>query len=487
MGGDDIHEKIEEVCSYYKEKSGPAGDHQLVYDSPSETLEPLYFWFLDFMSDMFSGKIEKITDNFASSPGSGHFSDLRGKASQMQQEASRVLGTVNNILKGVINLLYDLKEFKIRLSHYDAAKSGSSEDKQAGLLALKQLWMDKVDVQRGQGSINMMTAGDLNFVTLRDAFLAAKSVEDVKDLDLNERVKRILKPRIQEFFEWKKRSEQELRKRFEIEKTYLKSQVEALKLNARWAKPYLRDAERLMESDKLQANPALVTAFNTVLLEVCLMGKRPIKVESEVIAGKLPESFKNMKNLRTYYSVVVVDFVFRGIPGRSGQHWTFGGRGEANFKAYALNEDELTLFKDKLSQSDFDTALKFVQGMTDESLSELKVDIDEFLGAEDEKPKKVEINPFTALFTGFKSKEEKEKKEDKEKKEKLDQLREKGVKPDSFQERYVRSVAEATAVNNLYVIYDIYKKAHGMASWPYKDDERAKAPGTKIEKFLGFK
>ena len=68
-------------------------------------------------------KPEKIVDNFASSPGSGHFSELGGKKSQMQDQASKILGTINNILRSVLNLIYDLKEFKIRLSHYDAAKS----------------------------------------------------------------------------------------------------------------------------------------------------------------------------------------------------------------------------------------------------------------------------------------------------------------------------------------------------------------------------
>ena len=118
------------------------------------------------------------------------------------------------------------------------------------------------------------------------------------------------KPRIQEFFEWKKRSESELRKRFEIEKTYLKSQVDALKLNARWAKPYLKSAERLMESEELQKSPALVTAFNTVILEICLLGKNEVKVEEAIIARELPEGFLTIqKRLRKYYSIAIVDFV----------------------------------------------------------------------------------------------------------------------------------------------------------------------------------
>src|SRR3990167_9207846 len=230
----EIDDIILKVSPYYKmrKKRGmeiPSLQQTLAYDSATETLEPLYFWILDQMNKSFD-KVEKINDNFASSPGSGHFSELQGKASQMQQEASRVLGTVNNILKGVLNLIYDLKEFKIRLSHYDAANSSDKTTAEAGTLALKQIWMDRVDIQRGQGSINALSSGNLQFVTLRDAFMSIDSVKAVDKLDLNERVKRILKPRVQEFFEWKKRSEIELKNRFEIEKTYLKSQVDALKL-----------------------------------------------------------------------------------------------------------------------------------------------------------------------------------------------------------------------------------------------------------------
>jgi len=488
MGCEEIHKIIKEVSPFYKDKEEASSDHQLVYDSAGETLEPLYFWFLDFMNDIFGGKnIEKITDNFASSPGSGHFSDLRGKASQMQQEASRVLGTVNNILKGVLNLVYDLKEFKIRLSHYDAAKSENTDNKEAGILALKQMWMDKVDVQRGQGSLNALTAGDLNFVTLRDAFLSAKSVEDIKELDLNERIKRILKPRLQEFFEWKKRSEAELRKRYEIEKTYLKSQVNALKLNTRWAKPYLKSAEQLRESERLQSSPALVTGFNTVILEICLLGKSSVNIESAVIANNLPEGFLTMqKKLRKYYSVAVVEFTFRGIPGRQTQHWTFGGRAEANFRSYALNEEELQLFKNKLDDSDFETALKLVEGMTEESLQQLKLDLDEFLGDKEKEPETLDINPFT-IFLGGSQKKKKEIDKEKEK-EKLKVLKEKGVKPDSYYEAYVRSLAESSAMNSLYNIYDVYKKAHGMASLPYGMGEtEASAPRSTAEKLFRFK
>ncbi len=460
-------EIIQEISPYYKIKGKPGITHRLIFDSSSETLEPLYFWILDFTGKKFD-KVEKIVDNFASSPGSGHFSELGGKKTQMQQEASRILGSVNNILKAVLNLIYDLKEFKIRLSHYDVAKSKDKEKAEAGLLALKQIWIDKVDIQRGQGSINALTAGDLNFVTLRDAFLSAKDAKSVDELDLNERVKRILKPRLQEFFEWRKRSEQELRKRYQIEKTYLKSEVDTLKLYSRWAKPYLRAAEKLEQDESLEKDAALVTAFNTVLLELSLMAYSPVNIDKAIFADNLPEGFRRMKEknkFRNFNEVVIVTFRFRGIPQKAGQHYVFGGRAEILFRSYSLHDEELSLLKYKLSQSDLEDALKLVSGMTDESLAVLEADINEFLEEkeEEDKPKTEDTNPFAALFS-FAVSEKKKEDPKKAEKEKIKNLEKKGIKPDDYAEKYLRNLTEADAMNDGFDVYDIFKKSLGMAS-----------------------
>ncbi len=473
----DIDNIIKQISPFYKKKDGPSSEHKLVYDSPSETLEPIYFWILDFMNGIFRGNVEKLTDNFASSPGSGHFSELQGKASQMQQEASRVLGTVNNILRGVINILYDLKEFKVRLAHYDQSKSSDKSKKEAGNLALKQIWMDRVDVLRGQGSLNALSSGNLQFVTLRDAFMFVDDAKAVDDLDLNDRVKRILKPRIEEFNEWKKRSEEELRKRFEIEKTYLKSQVDALKLNSRWAKPYLKAAEKLRTAENLENNPALVSVFNTLLLQLTIMGKNKIDVQEQALEGNLPKDFKKIKNIRDYFSVVIIDFVFRGIPSRMQQGgYTYGGRAEVTFKSYTLNQEEIDLLKEKLSESDIADALKLVEGMTTNSLDQLKIDIEEFTG---EKQKEKLGNPFKGIFTWGKKDETKE--------ERIARLKKDGIKKENYAEQYIRNVSEANAINTCFNVYDIYKKAHGMAAFPFVEEKEGKSPESEIGKFFGFK
>src|SRR3990167_881306 len=121
------------------------GDHKIVYDSSSETLEPLYFWTVDFMENRGLSP-EKLIDNFASSPGSGHFAELGQRATIMQQQGAKILGDVNTVLRSVLNIIYDLKEFRIRLSQYDDLKT---EKKEVAVLALKQVWIDKVDINKG--------------------------------------------------------------------------------------------------------------------------------------------------------------------------------------------------------------------------------------------------------------------------------------------------------------------------------------------------
>ena len=217
------------------------GEHSLGYSSTSETLEPIYFFVLDLMND-FDFDIEKLVDNFSSTPGSGHFAELGQRATIMQQQGTKILADINTVLRSVLNLIYDLKEFRIRLQTY--SDLNSKDKNEAALLSLKQIWMDKVDINKGNSSIKAMSFQG-GFQTLIDAFLVAKDEKDITKIDLNERVKRILLPRILEFNTWVTQSEKELSKRYELEKNYLRSQVNSLKLYSRWVKPYLRYAHEL--------------------------------------------------------------------------------------------------------------------------------------------------------------------------------------------------------------------------------------------------
>src|SRR3989344_4093091 len=404
--GDELLAKygsIDKIPSEEVDKITPKslGEHKIVYDSSSETLEPLYFWVLDVLENRGLSP-EKIIDNFSSSPGSGHFAELGQRATVMQQQGSKLLGDINTVLRSVLNIIYDLKEFRIRLSHYDDLKT---EKKDAAVLALKQIWIDKVDFNKGNSSIKAMNIQG-GFQTLLDAFLVIKDLKDVDKVDLTDRVKRILRPRILEFNDWLEHSEKELRKRYELEKAYLQSQVNSMKLYARWAKPYLKAAQQL-EMKEVGREPALVKAFNTILLELTLLGKQKLKPQEEALSGMLPKEFERLKIKRDYYFCTLVEFKFRGIPQRVSQqaHYAFGGRAEISFKAYVLNDDELAKFEEELETSDVEDVLKLIEGSTGESLEKIQDEINFFLDEKDQGVSTHEhqdtSNPFTALLGGY--------------------------------------------------------------------------------------
>ena len=444
--------------------------HTLVYDSSSETLEPIYFFLLDLMTDMGLSP-EKIIDNFTSSPGSGHFAELGQRATIMQQQASKILGDINNVVRSILNLVYDLKEFKIRLQSYNDLKSSNKETKEAATLSLKQVWMDRVDINKGNSSIKAMAvAGGVGYQTLIDAFLFVKDEEQIDKVDLNDRVKRIVKQRIHEFNLWLNESGKELSKRYEIERKYLKSQVNSVKIYSRWAKPYLKAAQQLEMKDDSR-NPALIKAFNTILFELTLLGKSKQNLKSAVEQTKLPKDFLKLdakKQLkRSFFSCVVVDFNFRGIPQKTTpyqQHYTFGGRSEMIFTGYSLNSEELSTIRKVLDQSDVEDALKLFENATTGSLEELQKDIDEFLNEEEKSEKKGEkelgnISPFLAIL-GFYDKKPKAEPSKSSSEIKV-------VKPDDFLEKtYLRKLAAADAKDTAFTLFEIYKKAHGMPTYP---------------------
>lgn len=442
-----------------KSYASPVEQHKLTYDAFAQSLEPVYFWILDFVQGVY-GKVDKLVDNFVSSAGSGFFAEMQGRATRMQEEGMKMMQTANTLVRSVIQLIYDLKEFKMRLKQYEEYHSKDPGTKRAALLSLKQIWMDNVDMKRGNGSINGL-AQQLDFVTIRDAFMAVENVDNVKDLDLNDRVKRILEQRVSEFFRWVVESERELKKRYEIEKTYLRSQVNSLNLYARWAKPYFRAARNLEQNTEFDAN--VVNVFNTAVFELVLLAQGKYDPQKDIDAGDLPKGAN--KGIRKYTDCGLIEFRFRSVPDRSDQKggYSFRGKVDIIFTSFALNEDELAVLKEEVKKDDFGDVFSMIEGATTESLAELRKDIDEFLNDAEEikwaDSKKEEsngndedINPFSALFA-FPNKEK-------------EKVLKGTIAKDSFWEQIIRSQAILQARFNCRKLYDTYKKVHGMPAFP---------------------
>ena len=138
------------------------------------------------------------------------------------------------------------------------------------------------------------------------------------------------------------------------------------------------------------------------------------------------------------------------------------------FDSYCLNSNELDLIKKEMAKQDVEDGLKLFQEATDQSLEQLKADIDHFLGKEksekqkeEAKKKQDDTNPFSAIFSLFTMKKDDKKKE-------ITTV--KDIKPDNFVEESVREETAKEAKSMMYAIYDVYKKAHGMASSPENFD-----------------
>ncbi|MFA5175994.1 MAG: hypothetical protein WC413_01900 [Candidatus Nanoarchaeia archaeon] len=443
-------------------------EYYLGYDSMGEGLEPLYFWTLDFMRDRAPGgmglTVTKSLEGIEASASSSYFGEMGTRASVMQDRAMKILEVVNNLIRTIINIIYDLKEFEIKLGTYDDLHSKESSRKEAARLALKGAWMDQVDIKRGRGSINMLSQ-QLQFVTVRDAFMQARDEADANKMDLNQRVKNILLRKVNEYLKWEKNSEEELRKRFEIERRWLSSQVNSVKLYIQWIKPYLKAAQKLgMKEFKA---PDVVAAFNNMQMELSIFGRREIKPED------VNPNFTKVKIPEKLFIGLEINFNFRtvpqSIPSKSGSSYVHAGRTDINFKGYVLDEDEVEAIEKQELYED----MQLVRNLTEISLEALQKDLDHFLKEiddqrrkESEKPKKEKLkleSPFGNLGGGFKEMFSPFKNVSEQVKD-LIGISKKGH-ISSFKLGEIKKFAQEEARDTCWNAYDKYKKAHGMITW----------------------
>ena len=126
--------------------------------------------------------------------------------------------------------------------------------------------------------------------------------------------------------------------------------------------------------------------------------------------------------------------------------------------------DELTKLEKEFEKSDLQDVLKLIEGATTESLEQLQKEIDFFLYDKVEQEKEKEkpaddSNPFKALIGAYDKKEKSEQQPKKEEKEKP-------LTPDSWIEKtHLRSLAVENSISTGFALFDLYKKAHGMASY----------------------
>ena len=156
------------------------------------------------------------------------------------------------------------------------------------------------------------------------------------------------------------------------------------------------------------------------------------------------------------------------MPGQASMH---AGKVEINFRAYAMNDDELLYFKKLKDDKDKDDIFAVI-GVTQDTLDELKEDIEKYTKPEEKPVEKKEESSFAGIFSDLKEtlglkKSAKKKATEENKEEKLKMFKEKGIPADTYEESLLRKLAEEGAAKSVFTIYDTFKKSRGMASVPF--------------------
>lgn len=391
---------------------------KLTYDNPNIVLENYYFWLIDFVKYGLKLKIDKISDTFGASPGSSFLGEMSSRMMNLLNQARSLGALINDIVKAILSIIYEIKYIKQRLKLYDEykkIKDPKASDKEksrahAALMSLKSIWIEKVDSQRGQASLSSL-ARSFKTTTVMDVFFACTYPEDVDDLVrrkvINERVARVVKPRLMEFWKWLEESEKELRSRYKLLVSYLKHEINSLFTYFEFARPLLRFARKLLMKE--YSSPDVVSIFETAILELLLL------IEGKEKEFNIIE--KGEKKKKKYYPVIEIKLYFRIYP--MGQRvggssvYTHIGKLDLEFYAYVLNEDEL---KD-LRKKELERDLLYIEGMTKDTIENL---LDDILKIFEDYEKETGKDIWKGLewLKEFKKEKKEEKKEEKDKEEK---------------------------------------------------------------------
>ncbi len=361
-------------------------------NTPFQSLGKYYNMVIEEMGG--GAALQKISEYLAASPTSAFYADVAQRKAYAKDQFDKGMGIINNILQTVMKLIYSLREFDQILSIFERLEKGDEKDKIAAELNLRRIFLDEVDLKKGRGSINnLSTTGGLEFVSLRDNFLIIKDLKSIDDLNTNDRVKRILKDRFVEYLNWKKEYKRDIESRRKVQSEYLHSQIESLKLQIDWIKPYYKILKQL-NIDTGASSSELVPGLDTSIIKTKLR-----KVMGGEKEGSLVTAFLD------------IDFFFKTSPiqvrGPQGQAFHHIFTIEITYTPYVMSNEDYDKIKEVEAIDDAD----FLEEIAGESIKAIKEDLENFLKGKEitlmkdekkEEKNEEEVNAFELLFLPFK-------------------------------------------------------------------------------------
>ncbi len=451
--------------------------YAVVLESWHQSVESTYYWCLNFLNDIGFVAIDKLNDVFSAAEHSSFYGAAGQRLGMAQDKVAQYLATIGKMTKDLFQIVRELRWIDERLEIYrdafghdkTATHSGAPKTKEPAKgaeVTLKGLWADLVDgVVGGQrtGSNIFLMQQQLNFTTLPDLFFAVQvpaQAKDEADVDkaieeqagfANEPLKNVLRRKLVQYSAWKKATYDEMinRRKFTID--YLQQHWYVIKLYISWVKPYLRHIKRLTSEQDFLANPRLISAFESSMIEI------------EILARLKPEGEDD-------YSCILMTFEYHTkpamqYPGDAGYHRgpIHVGTLAITWRSYGWSEEQVKNYQKMKEIEDLELMSSLDKSLAS-AMEQLGTDIGTYLEEarkagqkeqpKEELPKGIDIfEPFVAVGKGVKDMV----------KSLIPELPKFASKKEGSKE--VSDTVTNRAKRMCFTHYNVFKKSQGLLSW----------------------
>lgn len=441
---------------------------KLIVEQMTASAEPAYFWILNFLRhpNALGYEVEKTSDVFSAAEMSTFFGAVEERKQRQQERISQYLATLGGMTKSVFQMVRELRIMDERLDYYEKSYKGD----EAAEVTLKNIWTNLVEGGAESTTSVFGLSRKLGFVIVPDLFFKINPKKGSSGVDkevgalsgegINTRVRSVLKHKLMEYYTWKEKTYGELKWGRNFRLKALNQHYQTMKMYIKWIKPFLKNIQRLEMS---QENvPELVSAFETSFIQLELFAYKKA-YETMTERGMVEREFtERIPCIRVMLKFVTLpEMAFQKEFQRAAVH---AGRTEITFQGFVLSPQEIEEYKKSKELEDLEV-LKYVDASLEALGDELKnyliesgeVTAEQLGKKVEEKPKiylKDVFHPFSSVITGFS--------------ELFGSLKWSpggGKSKLSYHEREQEEDAAKIVGDNVYVLYDVYKKSHGMLSW----------------------
>ena len=431
----------------------PVKRYQIVWESHDLNLEEPYYWVhLYYEHDLAFHRIIKTEDVFAAAENSAFFGVSQQRLGAQQDKISQYLATIGKMVKELFQLVRELRILDERIIYYADATAQLERDfnkrEKASEITLKGIFIDLVEGGAKNAASVYGMARELEFTTLPDLFFDAPPMKHhevdnyVNNLDFNRKVLEVLKRHLTQFVIWKERTWSEINTRRRFTLQYLRQHYEIIKMYMTWVKPYLRHVQRLTMMKGFQSHPEIVSAFESSLIDVEIMGVRKWKTYNTVIISTF--------NFHTHPGLKFVQEGYQRGP-------IHVGKMVVTFRGYVWTEEQIQNYIKYKDAEDFEL-LKTVSGAVQAAMDALGDELLKYLeeagSTEHAEPAHAEkTTTFNRMFMGILGPKKPDKHSEKHKKE------------DKFEMKQDENNVRENMKIRLWLLFKNFKKGHGMMQW----------------------